>query len=199
MAQFKKAMDLFLEAEISNSPKKALHKNDGENGLTYMGIYQSAHPTWFRWGYIQNVLDKHNGDKKEASIELYQDSVLTQDVYSFMKKNFWDVMKLDSVASQKIAEELFIFGTNANMKAGVKMAQRLVGVRDDGIVGNGTIAALNAFDERAFDEEYDLLEQAYYMNLISRRPELEVNERGWVRRSELAMLPIEELEDIDYA
>ena len=194
MAKFNEAMELFLKAEISNNPKEALHKNRGENGLTYMGIYQSAHPTWFRWGYINTILEKHGGNKIEASIELYQDRSLTQDVYDFMKKNFWDVMKLDSVTSQKIAEELFIFGTNANMKAGVKMAQRLIGVEDDGIVGNGTITALNAFDERVFDEEYDLLEQAYYMNLILRHPELEVNEKGWIRRSELAMLPIEELE-----
>lgn len=194
MAKFNEAMGLFLKAEISNNPKEALHKNRGENGLTYMGIYQSAHPTWFRWGYINTILEKHDGNKIEASIELYQDRSLTQDVYDFMKKNFWDVMKLDSVTSQKIAEELFIFGTNANMKAGVKMAQRLIGVEDDGIVGNGTITALNAFNERVFDEEYDLLEQAYYMNLISRHPELEVNEKGWIRRSELAMLPIEELE-----
>ena len=194
MAKFNEAMGLFLKAEISNNPKEALHKNRGENGLTYMGIYQRAHPTWFRWGYINTILEKHDGNKIEASIELYQDRSLTQDVYDFMKKNFWDVMKLDSVTSQKIAEELFIFGTNANMKAGVKMAQRLVGVDDDGIVGNGTITALNAFNERVFDEEYDLLEQAYYMNLISRHPELEVNEKGWIRRSELAMLPIEELE-----
>ncbi|MFW9625369.1 MAG: putative peptidoglycan-binding domain-containing protein [Sulfurospirillum sp.] len=194
MAKFNEAMGLFLKAEISNNPKETLHKNRGENGLTYMGIYQSAHPTWFRWGYINTILEKHDGNKIEASIELYQDRSLTQDVYDFMKKNFWDVMKLDSVTSQKIAEELFIFGTNANMKAGVKMAQRLIGVEDDGIVGNGTITALNTFNERVFDEEYDLLEQAYYMNLISRHPELEVNERGWIRRSELAMLPIEELE-----
>lgn len=194
MAKFNEAMGLFLKAEISNNPKEALHKNRGENGLTYMGIYQSAHPTWFRWGYINTILEKHDGNKIEASIELYQDRSLTQDVYDFMKKNFWDVMKLDSVTSQKIAEELFIFGTNANMKAGVKMAQRLIGVEDDGIVGNGTITALNAFDERVFDKEYDLLEQAYYMNLILRHPELEVNEKGWIRRSELAMLPIEELE-----
>lgn len=194
MAKFNEAMGLFLKAEISNNPKEALHKNRGENGLTYMGIYQSAHPTWFRWGYINTILEKHDGNKIEASIELYQDRSLTQDVYDFMKKNFWDVMKLDSVTSQKIAEELFIFGTNANMKAGVKMAQRLIGVEDDGIVGNGTITALNAFNEHVFDEEYDLLEQAYYMNLILRHPELEVNEKGWIRRSELAMLPIEELE-----
>ncbi len=194
MADFKKAMDLFLEAEISNNPKKSLHKNDGENGLTYMGIYQSAHPTWFRWGYIKTVLEKHNGDKVEASIELYQDKSLTQDVYDFMKKEFWDKMKLDRVTSQKIAEELFIFGTNANIKAGVKMAQRLVGVDDDGIVGNRTIVALNAFDEKVFDKEYDALEKAYYMNLIYLRPELEINEKGWINRSELAMLPIEVLE-----
>ena len=196
MANFEKAMGLFLEAEISNNPKEALHKNKGENGLTYMGIYQSAHPTWFRWGYIQTVLEKHCWDKKEASIELYQDRSLTQVVYDFMKKEFWDKIKLDRIASQKIAEELFIFGTNANMKAGIKMAQRLIGVEDDGIIGNATIDALNAFDEHKFDEEYDLLEQAYYMNLISRHPELEVNERGWIRRSELAMLPIEELEAV---
>ncbi len=194
MADFRKAMNLFLKAEISNNPKEALHKNKGENGLTYMGIYQSAHPTWFRWGYIQTVLNKHGGDKVEASIELYQDKTLTDDVYAFMKKEFWDKMKLDSITSQKIAAELFIFGTNANITAGVRMAQRLVNVDDDGIVGNQTIKAFNAFDEHVFDKEYDLLEQAYYMNLISHHPEFEVNERGWIRRSELAMLPIEELE-----
>lgn len=195
MADFRKAMDLNMEAEFSKNPRSCLHVNKGEEGwLTYMGIFQREHPTWKRWGYIQTVLDKHGGDKKEASLELYQDKSLTEDIYSFFKSEFWDKMKLDMVNSQKIAEELFIFCTNASMKAGVKMAQRLVGVKDDGVIGNGTIAAFNAFDEHVFDREYDLLEQAYYMNLILLHPEFEVNERGWIRRSELAMLPIEELE-----
>jgi lysozyme family protein len=195
MANFRKAMDLNKQAEFSSNPKACLHVNKGEEGwLTYMGIYQKAHPTWKRWGYIQTILNKHGGDKKEASLELYQDKALEADVYSFFKEEFWDKMKLDRVTSQKIAEELFIFCTNANMKAGVKMAQRLVGTKDDGIVGNDTIAAFNAFDEKVFDKEYDLLEQAYYMNLISLHPELEINEKGWINRSELAVIDVEALE-----
>ena len=80
------------------------------------------------------------------------------------------------------------------MKAGVKMAQRLVGENDDGTVGDDTIAAFNKFDEHVFDERYDELEQAYYMHLILLHPELEINEKGWINRSKLAMIPLEELE-----
>ena len=52
MADFRKAMDLNMEAEFSKNPRSCLHVNKGEEGwLTYMGIFQREHPTWKRWGY----------------------------------------------------------------------------------------------------------------------------------------------------
>lgn len=193
MADFRKVMVVYLEGEISSSPKKALCVNRGENGLTYMGIYQSAHPTWFRWGYIQTILEKHDGNKVEASIELYQDKSLTDDVYSFLKKEFWDKAKLDLVNSQKIAEEIFVFGTNANMPPAIKLAQKLVGVKADGVVGQQTINALNSFNVNVFDEKYDELEREYYTELVIKHPQLSINSRGWINRSELALIDVEEL------
>jgi len=65
---------------------------------------------------------------------------------SVIKNIFWDGRNLDKVNSQKIAELIFDstwgsgFGGSSSL---VKYMQRLVGVTDDGDIGNITIAALN--------------------------------------------------------
>ena len=43
-------------SDYNNDNKKLLHKNDGENGLTYFGIYQSAHPNLKIWKIIEGYL-----------------------------------------------------------------------------------------------------------------------------------------------
>ncbi|WP_321969877.1 putative peptidoglycan-binding domain-containing protein, partial [Campylobacter fetus] len=78
-------------------------------------------------------------------------------------------MRLNSVESQIIADELFCFGVNAGIKTAVKLAQKLVGTPLDGIMGVQTLRALNSADEDKFSLQYDKLEIEYYESLVAKK------------------------------
>jgi lysozyme family protein len=181
-SNFKKAFDILMGLEFSN-PSNALHQNKGENGLTFMGIYQVAHPNWAGWGIIKEGIELHNGNIKEASKELYSSTRIQYLVEDFYKEKFWDRAKLDSVESGKKCEEVFIFGVNAGMRTSIRKTQKLVGAVADGIVGSQTIEAINKFPEGKFDMMFDEIEIQYYADIIKKKPSFKIFENGWENRA----------------
>ena len=181
MPNFREAMKL-LESIEFNSPSNILHKNPKEKDITFYGIYRYAHPSWEGWDKVQEVINS-TGSLSAASVILASDTKLKEQVYKFYKAKFWDVMKLDYIKDDIKANEMFIFGVNAGQANAIKAAQKLVGVSIDGIIGEKTIKAINAYDTLAFDLGYDRLEIAYYQSLIEKNPSLAINERGWIRRA----------------
>ncbi|EAU00340.1 glycosyl hydrolase 108 family protein [Campylobacter curvus] len=184
MADFKRSMQILRDLEFSK-PGKCLHKNKTENGLTYWGIYEGAHPDWKEWFYIRDVLKEQNFDKEKASAILYADERLTNEVYKFYKREFWDKMRGDEIASQHTADEIFIFGVNAGINKAVKLAQRIISTKEDGIMGQISLRALNEYDEAKFDKLYDIEEQKYYNAIMESNPKLRIYARGWKRRAEV--------------
>lgn len=182
MKRFNKAMEILKLVEHSNRNDKLLHKNEGENGLTYFGIYQSAHPKLKMWKIIENYL-KIEPDIKKCSVILSNVSDLTGEVYRFYKQEFWDKMGLDKVNSGHICNEMFIFGVNVNWDKCNKEVQKMIGVKDDGIIGDKTIAKINEVDEEWFDKEFDKVEMEYYERIVEQKPHLAKNLKGWFNRS----------------
>ena len=182
MAEISKTLKLVWEVEYNNDPKRALEQNPGETGLTYKGIYETAHPNWAGWTAVKSVLMKCGGDKKKAGIELEKDVIVQKQVEDLYKEVFWDKMQLDRINAQKIADEMMIFGVNAGTSKAVKLAQTVVDVVVDGVIGSGTIAALNEFDETVFDEMYDLLEVEYY-DRLGEQPRFKQFVKGWRNRA----------------
>ena len=181
MADFKEAM-AFLETLEFSSPSDILHKNPKEKDITFYGIYKYAHPSWAGWDKVLKAIDKM-GNLEKASVLLSKDSELKELVYKFYKSEFWNAMKLDYIEDNIKANEMFVFGVNAGQANAIKAAQKLVGVSVDGIIGEKTIRAINAYDTLAFDLGYDRLEIAYYQSLIERDPSLAINRQGWIRRA----------------
>lgn len=182
MKNFTNAFYTLMSLEFNN-PKNALHKNPTENGLTFMGIYEAAHPNWQGWGQVRAAINAY-GDLEKASVALYNDDALVEKVKIFYKKEFWDKMRLDEVDSELKACELFIFGVNVDTAPAVRVLQRLLGVVVDGIMGGQTLKALNNYNEQAFDVDFDRAEIAYYRNLVKAKPEYHIYERGWINRAE---------------
>lgn len=181
MANFKSSFELMSKMEFNN-PNNCLHRNKGENGLTFWGIYESANPSWSGWNMVRNTLSSF-GDIKAASSRLYNDEWLKGKVMQFYKTNYWDKLKLDRVDSQKIADEMFCFGVNAGVGTSARIAQRVVGVDADGIIGDGSLEAINSFDESEFDTRFDELEIEYYNKIIKNKPSLNVFRKGWTTRA----------------
>ena len=184
MAEISKTLKLVWEVEYNNDPKRALEQNPGETGLTYKGIYETAHPNWAGWTAVKSVLMKCGGDKKKAGVELEKDVIVQKQVEDLYKEVFWDKMQLDRISVQKIADEMMIFGVNAGTSKAVKLAQTVAGVVVDGVIGSGTIVALNKFDPSVFDKAFDVEEKKYYDELIAKKPQFKIFANGWRSRAE---------------
>ena len=189
MADFSKALEKLFELEHRGDCCAALHKNPGESGYTFMGIYQSAHPHLRLWDAMRETAKKYRCDlanrahRAGVSCMMCRRKDVMREVRSFYKMEFWDRICGDHIASQKIAEEIFIFAANAGVKTAVKRAQELVGATPDGICGPQTLQALNSYDPDLFDIAFDEEEIEYYEGLIARRPSLSIFARGWRNRA----------------
>jgi lysozyme family protein len=181
MSDFKKTLKLALSFEFSK-PDNALHQNPGETGLTFCGIYETAHPKWSGWTKIKEIIQKNKGNIKKASTEAYKDKDLLALVDDLYLKNYWDPYRLGEL-NQTAAEEIFVFGINAGMKMAIKKAQFLAGVLVDGEIGAKTIAAINAIPEAEFDMKFDEQEILFYESLIAKKPSFEIFRNGWHKRA----------------
>ena len=182
MANIKDALKILAYVEHNNDNLQVLHKNKGELGLTFWGIYQTAHPTLKIWNTINQYL-KIEPDFKKLGQALVNNNEIMKDVEDFYKIHFWDKMKLDEVHSQHIANEIFIFGVNVNWKIAIKETQKLIGVEADGLIGSKTLSVLNSFNENKFDRDFDEVEIKYYESIVKNKPHLAVNLKGWFSRA----------------
>lgn len=164
------------------SPYNALHKNKWENGYTFMGIYEGAHPSWSGWEIVYSTLKLYK-DLEKASYECYQNIFLTDLVKEFYKANFWDKLRLDEIKSDRIADLIFKFGVNVGIKRAVRYAQMVANVRLDGIIGNNTINALNSLDSGYFEKRYKAEFIKFYEGLAKESPgRYNGLLKGWINR-----------------
>lgn len=184
MADISKALPILYKAEFNN-PSNALEWNETESGYTFMGIYQTAHPTWTGWNIVRQKLQQYNGDRKLVSSMLFDNELMREYVEYFYKRNFWDRAKLDSVNSQHISNEIFIFGVVADMPPSIRKAQEIVGVVVDGVVGSNTLKSINAFDEKVFDVKFDEKEIEYFRAIVKHNPQKARFLEGWINRANL--------------
>ena len=182
MANIDEALDIMYRLEFSNEDN-VLEQNATESGWTFMGVYQGAFPNLDLWKTVRQKVQQANGSMKLAGSILYNNVAVREMIDDFYKKEFWDKAKLDEVHSQQIANEIFIAGVNMGMKKAVMLAQKLVCVPADGIVGPKTLKAINTHDDTAFDEMYDTLEMDYYEMLVVNDPRKRIYAKGWRNRA----------------
>lgn len=178
----KAIIEMIKDVEFSNDNSQLLHKNKTENGLTYFGIYESAHSNWKGWKIIKGYLDLEP-DLKKCSLILANVSDLNKLVEEFYKVEFYDKMKLDLITSKHKQLEMMCFGINTNPIRCIKKVQELLGLTVDGIIGNKTITALNAFDESLFDKLFDLEEKEFYNELVENKERFKIYKDGWFNRA----------------
>lgn len=107
---------------------------------------------------------------------------LTEDqAKQIYKRRFWDRMQGDKIESQLIANILFDGFVNCGFN-GIRIMQRLLHLKDDGIVGPKTLAAINGADEILLYNRYKMERINYYQDLAEKKPSLKVFLKGWLNR-----------------
>jgi lysozyme family protein len=103
--------------------------------------------TWRQVGYDKDG----DGDIDVQDLKLLSNNDVRDRV---LKPHYWNRWKADNIQSQKIANILvdWVWGSG---KHGIVIPQRLLGVKDDGIVGEKTLSAVNFADpDQLFDAIY---------------------------------------------
>ena len=148
-----------------------LHTVKGDRGgQTYAGIARNFWEDWEGW------------DRIDAG---QFDDQLKSQVQAFYKKEFWDRIKGDDIASQGIAFCIYDFAVNAGVSTAVKIAQRLIGSTPDGLFGPNTLSFLNTFPD--FIEKYSLRKCFYYRDICLKNPSQLTFMGGWLNRVEKGM------------
>ena len=150
------------------------HPND-PGGATNMGVTLK---TWKSQGY-----DK-DGDGDIDVVDLKK--ITKEDAIKMLKNNYWSRWFADQIDSQAVANTLvdWVWGSGA---WGIKIPQRLLGLKEDGIVGYQTMRALKEsidtpVKREKFIKELYLARYEYINNIIKSNPKLAVFKKGWVNR-----------------
>lgn len=130
-------------------------------GMTNLGVTKKV---WDDW-------TGGNADEQEMR------SLTPDKVAPLYKKRYWDAIKGDDLPS---GIDLCVFdcAVNSGVSRAVRILQRILGVKDDGVIGAVTISAVTAIPvddliERYTEERQDFLESL---------PTFSVFGKGWTTR-----------------
>lgn len=173
MAEFQPAFQNTISTEGG-------YVNDPQDpgGETYKGI---ARKIWSKWPGWQTIdLLKHQIGFPQS---IDKDVILQKEVEDFYLIEFWDRLHLDAITNQEIANSIFDFAVNAGINTSATLAQLVVEVTTDGIIGKNTIAAINAFNTEHFLAAFTVAKIARYVNIVKKRPTSRKYFYGWVIRA----------------
>lgn len=175
---FKKVLKLEF-----NSPANFVHKNEGEEALTCGGVYRKAHPNWRGWKIVDNYIEMVGADDLSQLSKLcYNNTNMMEAVKYIYTKNYWTELNLEQIKDTQKAEEILCAAINMGKYTAVKLAQEIVGVKADSILGDRTLQAINSFKGN-FDKLYDIKEIEFYERLAEKRPKFKRFLRGWKNRA----------------
>jgi len=176
MAEFEKTLDWLHEIEggLADDP-------DDPGGVTAFG--------WSLRALQARGIDiDGDGDvDRDDVLALYDEGRETSD--ELFRREIWDAQRYGEIEDQTIANKIFDEAVNMGEGAANAVAQRVLvslGFRDvaaDGVVGQHTLAALNAVDPEQFLPAFRAAIAAYYRDIVRRNPRLEKYLRGWLRRA----------------
>lgn len=106
---------------------------------------------------------------------------LTDEKASIVLRKYWNAWKADDITNQSVANILVDFYYNSG-SWGIKIPQRVIGVIDDGVVGNKTISALNSQDQKILFEKIFNARIEFVKNIIKNNPTQSRFLRGWINR-----------------
>jgi lysozyme family protein len=156
---------------------------------TAFGISRKYYPTWNGW----LIIDRHKR-LPDFPNNLKENKALEEQTFSFYKKNFWDVNKLDQLISQEIANEAYDTGVNMGYRVAAEFIQRSYNLLSkngsaysrisvDGDVGPKTIKAVNEHPRPdRIAKTMNILQGAKYVSICEKDPTQEVFFSGWLER-----------------
>lgn len=172
MAEFKPAIDRTMKFE--DDPRRPGRVTTDAGGRTRFGIAQKFHP-----------------DLPEEFFTKPADEAL-EDAEQILEADYWDLMHLAEIEDQDVANKLFDMGVNMGVHQAGVYAQRAanfapqfaVTLKEDGVLGSKSIAAINAIDPVTYRDLLCQFSAAHYRHIATNNPAQAEYLHGWLTRAE---------------
>ena len=101
---------------------------------------------------------------------------------NFYYRNYYK--PFEEVKDDNIKALLFETAVNLGVRQTVKLAQKVLNVKVDGVLGPKTLKALNSADPKDFIRDFTLARIAFYTALANKNPKrYALYLRGWINRT----------------
>lgn len=99
-----------------------------------------------------------------------------------LKTMYWDNCLGDRINSQSVANAIVDWSWNSGTVTAVKEVQRILGVEDDGIIGNITLSAINSRSPLPLFGAIQTARKFYIERICISRPKNKKYYKGWMNR-----------------
>ena len=144
-------------------------------------------------GFVNNPLDKGGATNRGITIATFIDFYgkgtvdelreLTFTQFSeITKSKYWDRWMADKINNQSIAEFLVDWLYNSG-SWGIKIPQRILQVKEDGLVGEKTISAVNNANGALFFCNLIQAREKFFRDIVVNNPSQKIFLKGWINRN----------------
>lgn len=170
-----------------------------KGGETHRGVARKFHPDWPGWKIIDKIKQERPEDYKSVINNNEELIRLAKELY---RQKYWTPIRGDELPNQHIANQVFDTGVNQGVARSVRYLQQGLNLLNrnqtnykdieiDGKLGQQTLDSINAFLKlEAGEPDYllklhNLLQAAFYVEIMKRDPTQERFARGWLNRVDL--------------
>jgi len=145
------------------------HPHD-RGGITHRGVTLST------WQQVGSDLDDDN-DIDANDLQLLN----IEELVDIIETHYWNRWRANEIHDQSVAE-ILVDWLWCSGKPAIRIPQRILGVKSDGIVGPVTLKALNTRSPRRFHAEIVNARIRFIDRIIERDPLQACFRKGWLNR-----------------
>ena len=101
---------------------------------------------------------------------------------AILKSKYWDPFKADQINSQSIANLIVGWGWGSGVVTAIKQVQKLLGVKQDGVIGNITLSAINNSEPIQLFDKIWLARKNFFIDICANNPSQMKFLKGWLNR-----------------
>ena len=153
-------------------------------------------PFILRWegGFADDPADRGGATNKGVTIGTYRQfygkgasvddlKAMTDEQWlHIFREGFWDKWKADGIINQSVANMCVDWAWASGTVTSIKQVQRVVGVKDDGIVGGKTLAAINGCNQRHLHAKIKSARLRFVESIVRRNATQRKFLKGWKNR-----------------
>ncbi|MDD4991819.1 MAG: glycosyl hydrolase 108 family protein [Paludibacter sp.] len=145
---------------------------------TFRGISRANYNNWAGWKLIDQMKSKPDFPSNlNCNVEMQKQ------VEIFYLHEFWIPLKAEFILNQDSADSLFDFAVNTGIKTSVQLAQSVIGVKTDGLIGELTLKKINTIDFGYFQPAFTVGKISHYIASIQKQPTNKKYLYGWIIRT----------------